>query len=103
MKTPHLSNKPEELRPAFSPFGQADPAASAALQRVRSTPSTASPFDALHLQPPRLVNNPGCQAPAGSSIVTVVPRPGSLATRIEPPCSSTIFLAMGRPSPVPPS
>jgi hypothetical protein len=43
MKTPFFSDKPEEPRPAFSPFGQADPAASAF----------------VHLQPPRLVNNPG--------------------------------------------
>ena len=35
--------------------------------------------------------------------MTVVPLPGSLATRIVPPWSSTIFLAMGRPSPVPAS
>src|SRR5512138_2989036 len=59
MKTPHFFIKQKEPRSASSPFGQADPAASALLQRVRSTPSTASPFDASHLQPPRLVNGPG--------------------------------------------
>jgi predicted anti-sigma-YlaC factor YlaD len=59
IKTPVFSVRHEDPRSAFLPFGQADPAAPASLQRVRSTRSTASPFDASHLQPPRLVNNPG--------------------------------------------
>ena len=32
MKTPKLSLTQERIKPAFSPFGQADPAASASLQ-----------------------------------------------------------------------
>jgi len=42
-------------------------------------------------------------APAsGSSMVKEVPLPTSLCTEIVPPCDSTIFLAVARPSPVPP-
>jgi hypothetical protein len=55
-ETPDFSTKKEKPRPAFSPFGQADPAAFASLQRARSPNPrpvarirTASPFDALHL------------------------------------------------------
>jgi hypothetical protein len=59
MKTPCFSIELKKSTPAFSPFGQADPAASASLQTARGTPSTASPFDASHLQPSQLVNNPG--------------------------------------------
>ena len=34
-------------------------------------------------------------------MVTVVPSPGALPMAIEPPCSSTIFLTVARPRPVP--
>src|SRR5882724_3369511 len=39
----------------------------------------------------------------GISIRKVDPRPSSLSTQIRPPCSSTNFLVMLRPSPVPPN
>ena len=38
---------------------------------------------------------------AGSSRVKVVPRPRSLAARMDPPCSSTMRRVMASPSPVP--
>ena len=44
----------------------------------------------------------GSRGGAGSQIVTLVPRPGVLSISIDPPCASTIFLAVGRPSPDPP-
>jgi hypothetical protein len=34
-------------------------------------------------------------------MVTVVPSPTALPIAIVPPCSSTIFLTLGRPSPIP--
>src|SRR5262245_52699903 len=38
----------------------------------------------------------------GSSIRSSVPWPGALETAIDPPSPSMMFLAMGKPSPVPP-
>ena len=43
----------------FSPCGQADLTASAALRAIRRTHSTATWPDALRLQPARLVKCPG--------------------------------------------
>ena len=40
---------------------------------------------------------------SGSETVKVLPRPGSLATSIEPPCASAIHRASESPSPVPPT
>ena len=45
----------------------------------------------------------GRQSPSRGSVnVNVVPRPGSLLTRIRPPCASTMCLVMASPRPLPP-
>jgi len=77
-------------------------------QHLQPAAGAAFPAGVAHVIPPPRSASPCCAAgrgsgrPIGSRTVKHVPRPTSLWTSMEPPCSSTMRRAVGRPRPLPP-